>query len=374
MSTYMKTVFLSLLLSTSMLFAIEVPKVESTLPKVDVYIVPKAKNIMIDLKYPARVTSAKNVRIVARVSGILEKKYFTEGATIHKGDLLYKIEPSIYAADVQSAKAALELEKSKLDKAQKDWSRAKGLFADKAISEQDKDIAYYAYTSAQALVEVAKANLEKAMISLRYTNVIATINGVAGMKMIDEGDFVKEGTPLTTITQTNPIYVEFSIPNIDTLKQKYALENGKWSNLQAAKLKASLILNDREYLETGHINFVDSQLSVTTSTLKVRAVFENNKAELLAGQYVKIKLSGIVHKNVLSVPQKAVLQNPLGTIVFVVVQGKIKVKPVKILDTVGESFIVSGVASKDVVVTNNFFRIKPGVSISIDKITNKQDD
>jgi membrane fusion protein (multidrug efflux system) len=374
MKSYIKTVIISGLLITSSLYGAEAPKAGATLPKVDVYVVPKAKNIPVELEYPARVTSVKNVTIVARVSGILEKKYFTEGATVHKGDLLYKIEPNIYAADVQSAKATLELEKSKFDKAQKDWTRAKGLYEDKAISEQDKDTAYFAYTSAQASVDVAKANLDKAMVSLNYTDVKATINGVTGMKMIDEGDFVKEGTSLTTITQTNPIYAEFSIPDINTIKQKYTLENGNWSNMQAAKLKASLIVDGQKYKEMGNVDFVDAQVDQATSTLKVRAIFKNNATKLLAGQYVKVKLIGIISKNVLSVPQKAVLQNPLGTIVFVVVNGKVSVKPVKILNTVGQNFIVSGVASKDVVVVNNFFRIKPGASVAIDKTINKQED
>lgn len=374
MRTYIKTTLISGLLIVSSLYAAETTKPVASIPKVDVYIVPKAKNIPVELEYPARISSVKNVTIVARVSGILEKKYFTEGTTIHKGDLLYKIEPDTYEADVQSATATLELEKSKFDKTKKDWLRAKGLFEDKAISEQDKDTAYFAYTSAQASVDVAKANLDKAMVSLNYTDVKATISGIAGMKMVDVGDFVKEGTSLTTLTQTNPIYVQFSIPDINAMKQKYTLAHGTWSKMQDAKLKAALIIDGKQYKEEGDVSFVDVQLNQETSTLKARAIFKNNATQLLAGEYVKVKLIGVISKNVLTVPQKAVLQNPLGTIVFVVINGKVAVKPVKILNTVGQNFIVSGVTSKDVVVVNNFFRIKPGASVAIDKIINKQED
>lgn len=340
-------------------------------PKVDVYVVPEAKDTPVALEYPARINSVKNVTITSRVSGVLQKKFFVEGATIHKGDMLYKIEPDVYQAAYNSAKATLELESAKMQKAKKDWERADGLYKDKAISEQDKDSAYFAYETAKASVDVAKAELQRVSVDLNYTNVKATIDGVAGMKQVDVGDYVKEGSALLSITQTNPIFADFSIPNINTLKKKYRLENGSWSNMQGADLKASLIVDGKVYEELGRVDFIDTRIDASTSTLKARAVFNNTPAKLIAGQFAKIKIMGVISKNSISVPQKAVLQNPLGTIVFVVVKGKVAVKPVKILDTAGQNFVVSGVAPKDVVIVNNFFRAKPGAPVKIDKTINK---
>lgn len=371
-SKYLSTAIIlgSVAFGTSLL-AQEAKPTARPAPKVDVYIVPEPKDTQVSLEYPARINSVKNVTITARVSGVLEKKYYVEGATVHKGDLLYKIEPDVYKAAFNSAQATLDLENAKMQKAQKDWKRAEGLYKDKAISEQDKDSAYFAYETAKASVNVAKAELKKVSVDMNYTEVKATINGVAGMKQIDVGDYVKEGSALLSITQTNPIFADFSIPDINSLKRKYELEKGSWSNMQGAGLKASLIVDGKPYEGLGDIDFIDANVDAATSTLKARAIFENNSAQLIAGQFAKIKIIGVISKQVISVPQKAVLQNPLGTTVFVVVDGKASVKPVKILDTAGQNFVVSGVKPKEVVVVNNFFRIKPGASVTIDKTINK---
>lgn len=335
--------------------------------KVDVFVVGSSKDISVPLEYPARLSLIKDVTVTARVTGVLQKKYYTEGAMVHKGQLLYTIEPDTYAATVESAKANLALENAKLDKAQKDWQRAQGLYQDKAISEQDKDSAFYAYQTALASANVAKAALHKANVDLGYTSVRATISGVSGMKMVDVGDLVKEGTALVTITQTNPIFAEFSIPDINGLKKKYQLQKAGWSHLSSAKLQASLEVDGKPYGALGKIDFVDSRLDKSTSTLKARAVFENRSGTLLAGSFAKIKLMGIVAKNSLTVPQKAVLQSPLGSIVFTVQNGKVVPKPVKIIDTADQYFVVDGVAPRDVVIVNNFFRVKPGDTVKIDK-------
>lgn len=340
-------------------------------PKVDVFIVGASKDMQIPLEYPARLSSIRDVTLTARVTGVLQKKYYTEGKMVKKGELLYKIEPDTYAANVESAKANLALENSKLDKAQKDWQRADGLFKDKAISEQEHDSAFYSYQSAKASVGVAKAALHKVSVDLGYTDVRATISGITGMKMADVGDLVKEGTPLVNITQTNPIYAEFSIPDLNGLKKKYQLARGNWSHLASAKLQASLEIDGKHYATMGRVDFIDSHLDKATSTLKARAVFENPTGALLAGSFVKVKLSGVVSKNIITLPQKAVLQSPLGAMVFTVQNGKAVPKPVKILDTTDQFFSVDGVSPKDVVIVNNFFRVKPGDAIIVDKTINK---
>ncbi|QOP41131.1 efflux RND transporter periplasmic adaptor subunit [Sulfurimonas marina] len=361
------------LLFTTALTAKETTNPAAAAPKVDVYVVKKAKEAPVSLEYPSRITSAKDVTITARVSGVLEKQLYTEGSLVSKGTPMYKIEPDIYEAEVASKKADLNVATVQFEKAQKDWERAEGLYSEKAISEQDKDTAYFAYLSAKANVDAAHAELQKVQVNLNYTNVRATISGVTGMRMVDEGDYVTVGTALVKLTQTDPIYAEFSIPEISKLKQKYSLANGSWKELQKAKLQAVLVIDGKEYEENGRIDFIDTRVDNATSTLKARAVFKNKDAKLVAGEFAKLKLIGVVSKNVLFVPQKSVLQNPLGTIVFVVVDGKVAVRPVKIIEASGDKFIVSGVQPKDVVIVNNFFRIKPNTPVSIDKTINAQE-
>lgn len=365
LTTTLSNILLASVLLYSSSFAAGTPK---TPAKVDVTIVSSPKDIEVSLEYPARFISVQDAIITARVTGVLQKKYYIEGEYVHKGDLLYKIEPDSYIVNVESAKAALQLENAKLAKAQKDWARVDALYKDKAISEQEKDSAYYAFQTAKASVNIAKAALKKASIDLAYTNVRATISGMSGMKMVNVGEFVKEGTPLVAVTRTNPIYAEFSIVNFNALKQKYQLKKGSWNHLQNANLKVSLMIDGKAYGSLGKIDFIDSHLDKSTSTLKARAVFENRSLGALSGGFARVRVMGIISKNVMSVPQKAVLQTPLGTTVFVVVNKKIVSKPVKILSTAGTKFVVQGVSVNDVVVLNNFFRIKPGDVVIIDKI------
>lgn len=369
----LKVSFVVSLLLTTAINADGAPQAAPSAPKVDVYVVKETKEAPVSLEYPSRITSAKDVTITARVSGVLEKQLYTEGDLVQKGAAMYKIEPDIYAAEVASKQANLNVATVQLEKAQKDWDRADSLYKEKAISEQDKDSAYFTYLAAKANLDVAKAELRKVQVDLDYTTVRATINGISGMRLVDVGDYVTVGTPLVKITQTDPIYAEFSIPQIRQLKEKYSLKEGSWKNLQGAKLQAILVIDGKEYPEKGSINFIDSSVDNATSTLKARAVFKNKDAKLVAGEFAKLKLVGIVSKDVLAVPQKAVLQNPLGTIVFVVVDGKVAIRPVKIIEASEDKFIVSGVQPKDVVIVNNFFRIKPNTPVTVDKTINAQE-
>ena len=371
--SFIKLSLITTLLFSSAVFAQEQQKQAPMAPKVDVYVVKEVKQAPVSLEYPARIQSLKEVTITARVSGVLEKQVYAEGAKLSKNDLMYKIEPTIYEADVAAKKANLSVVTAMYEKAQKDWERARGLYEEKAISEQDKDTVYFAYVIAKANVDVARAELDKVQVNLDYTDVKSTINGVAGMKLVDVGDYVTIGTPLVKMTQIDPIYAEFSIPNINNIKEKYALKYGSFKDLQDAKLKAVLIVDGKEYPQEGEIDYVASHIDSATSTLKARAIFRNKDAKLLAGEFAKIKIVGVVSNNVLSVPQKAVLQNPLGTIVFVVVDGKVAIRPVKIIEASDDKFIVQGVQPKDVVIVNNFFRVKPNAPVIIDKTINAQE-
>lgn len=357
-----KIVLSSCLILGTTVVAKEQKKVQQMAPKVDIYIVKEQKEMPLSLKYPARIDAVKEVTVTARVSGVLQKQFYQEGKVLKKGTLMYQIEPDLFEAELASKKATLAVEDAKLQKAKKDFERAEKLYKEQAISEQEYDNAHFAYLSAKANVGVAKAELQKAQVNLEYTKVSATIKGIARMRMVDTGDYVTAGTLLVKMLQTDPVYAEFSIPNFSKIKKKF----------QGIKLQAKLFINGTEYPKKGYVDFIDSSIDKSTSTTKARAVFKNLKSALLPGEFAEIELIGAVEKHVLTVPQKAVLQNPLGTIVFVVVDGKAAVKPVRIIESSGDKFIVSGVEPKDKVVVNNFFRVRPNSPVTIDKTINAQ--
>ena len=342
-------------------------------PAVDVYKIASAKEEALSLQYPGKTISSQSVTIKARANGILMKKFFNEGDFVKEGDVLYKIEPDTYEAALNLAKANVNALDVQLQKATKDWERIKALYESGASSEQEKDSAYWTYEGAIASLASAKASLQTATINLDRTTIKATMSGMTGLKQVDVGALVSDGTALVDITQITPLHVEFSIPDIDVMKQKYNIKNGKWSNPTEGKLKASLQVGDAKFKEIGVVDFMDSSLNAKTGSLKARATFKNEGKELLPNQFVKVNLVGLTRTNVIKVPQKAVLQNPLGTVVFVVEDGKAVVKPVKVGEASENDYVIeNGLKEGDVVVVNNFFRIKAGAPVKVDKVINEE--
>ncbi len=362
-----------LLLSAVMLFGASSlqaeeskPMAAQAAPMVDVYTVSRAAQMPISLEYPARLKSIRSAMVVARVSGVLMKKMYEEGSFVKKGSLLYTIESDIYAALVHEREADMALQEALLKKAQRDWERAEALYRDQALSMQEYDSALSAFETAKAGLNAAKAKLASANVDLGYTQVIAPISGIAGIKETDLGNVVSSGTALVNITQSDPILAEFSIPDVDRLKALYALQEGRWSDAGKDGLKAKL--NVGGVVKEGTIDYIDPVIDAKTGSVKARAVFKNDDAFLMQGAFGRITVTGFVRNDVVMVPQKAVLQNPMGTIVFVIDEGKAAVRPVKLGDTAGDKFIVEeGLNEGDVVIVNNFFRVKPGMDVTIDK-------
>jgi len=351
-------------------FAANKPKVRKMpLIHVDVYRVEQPKNQQVTLTYPARLKSIRSVTIVARVSGVLLKKFYKEGQFVKKGELLYKIEPYIYKAKYDAALAVLEKAKANLYKAKKDWKRYKALYNKKVISQEKMDDITDAYKSAVAAIDQAKANVESAKINLGYTNVKATISGITGLKLVDVGDYVQTGEKLVTITQIKPIYAEFSFADSDFLKIKTDILKGKLT--AAHRLNAYITQGSKRY--EGFVDFIDSKIDLSTSTVKARAIFKNKNGNLMPGEFVRVNVGGYVRKNVITIPQEALIQNSMGKMVFTVVKGRVVPRFVNVSLGTKNTFIVnSGLGPGELVVIDNFFKLRPGMPVKIDKIINQQ--
>ena len=341
-------------------------------PKADIYIIETASDLPIVLKYPAEIKSYKDVNVVSRVLGVLEKKFFTEGQNVKEGDLLYQIEDDIYKAKVDAAKASVQMSQASLDNAVRKWKRVKKLFASKAVSTETKDNSFSSYEQAMASLALSKAQLHQAQIDLDYTKVKAPINGTTGLKKVDVGDLVSSNPPtkLISITKNDVIYVEFSMP----LSDYKNIKNNLWVLPKKNELKVTLQIDNKPTKKMGLVNFMDVNVDKSTSTVKIRASVDNADSYLMPGSFVRVFLNNVVQKNVITIPQKAVLQNPLGTIVFVENQGKVGVRPVIVGKETGNKYVVAGgpLKSGDRVIVNNFFRLKPGGLVDADKVINQQ--
>ncbi|MDX1809826.1 MAG: efflux RND transporter periplasmic adaptor subunit [Sulfurospirillaceae bacterium] len=341
-------------------------------PKADIFIVQAPKELPITLKYPAQIDSFKSVKVVSRVLGVLEKKYFTEGQHVAKGELLYKIEDRSYKAKVDAAKASVKMSEASLENATRNWKRIKKLYASKAVSQETRDSALSAFSQAEAALSLAKAQLMQAQIDLNYTEVKAPISGTIGLKQVDVGDLVTQTPPTTlvNITQNDKVYVEFSMPMSDYIN----IKNKVWTLPSNGKMLVSLEIDGKPYKQVGVVDFIDVNINKDTSTVKLRAVFDNKDGYLMPGSFARVTINDISEKNVILIPQKAVLQNPLGTIVFIVEKGKVAVRPVFVENEAGDKFTIKPGTLKtgDKVIINNFFRLKPGANVQIDKTVNSQ--
>ncbi|HEO98212.1 MAG TPA: efflux RND transporter periplasmic adaptor subunit [Epsilonproteobacteria bacterium] len=318
------------------------------------------KDATIEKTYPAILNAYEKADIVARVSGILEEKHFTEGAFVKKGDPLYTIEQDIYQAKLETAQAVLEKAQSTLKRAEKDWQRAKALQKTNSISQKEIDAYLYEYTNAKAELSNAKANLKQAQIEFDYTIIKAPINGIAGIKKQDIGDYIQVGAEsslLTTVTNTDPLHVAFSIPKSDV---------GLY--LSQIKQPGTVIkVVDRQKNESeqnGTIDYIAPEIDQNTNTLLLRARIDNKEGKLLPGDFVKVSIKGLITPNTAVIPEEAVLQTPGGAMVYVVEEGTAKMRPIKTDILTKEGIIVkSGLKEGEKIIINNIPKVRPNAKV-----------
>jgi membrane fusion protein (multidrug efflux system) len=327
------------------------------------------EDVFISLEYPARIKSVQQVQVVAKVPGTLERKFFKEGSFVTEGTLLYQIDPVKYEAAYDLAKAQLNIAAAAAKEAERNWQRTEKLYEKNALSQREYDIAQNAYESTKAQVEAAEASLKNAKIDLDYTKIKATANGSIGESLQDLGSYVgtsSANSVLAVITQTNPIYAEFSLPDIDFLKRKYSLNKGEWNSITKAKLPVKIITPAGDtYDNLGTFDFLDNLVDPQTSTIKARATFDNKNKVLIPGLFVRVSIEGLVRKDVLLVPQKAVMQDPSGNYVYIIKDGKAKKTPIKTDETVadGKVIVTEGLNDNEEVIIDNLTKIRPNADV-----------
>ncbi|MCS7149529.1 MAG: efflux RND transporter periplasmic adaptor subunit [Caldimicrobium sp.] len=320
------------------------------------------QEIVYELEYPGKTKSAAEIKVVARVSGILREVYFKEGSYVNKGVLLGVVEREPYKISYDQAKAQLEKAQVELQRAEKDWVRVSNAFRDRLVSEAERDKALYDFEMAKAKVKEAQSNLSQAELNLRYTEIRAEIEGILGKKFIDAGNLVSPGTPITSIIQIKPLEIEFSIPERD-LAQLGVKENPR----KLMHKRVELHIDNFGAPESATIFFVDSKFD-ETSSLKVKALYPNKGARLLPEMFLRVKVRGIPQRAIL-VPQKMVLDSPRGTYVFIVEGNKTKIRPIKIVASYKDYYVVeSGVRTDDLIVADNLVRLRPDMPVKIEKI------
>ena len=344
-------------------------------PEIPVFEV-RQQDVPIYNELAGQIYGQKDIPIRARVDGLLEKISFEEGSRVRKGQLLYSIDPEPYMAEVAAQESLLAQAQTLMVNAKNELERYIPLAEMKAVSESDLDAAQASYDAARANVDAARANLRQARIRLGYCSIEAPIDGLIGATLAREGEYVgRNPNPviLNTLSRIDTVRVQFSISEAKYLQLFKARAAGRSSEevtreVQEGRMapNVELILADGSlYDEKGSIDFVNSQINVSTGSLLIQASFPNPSRILRPGLYAKVRLQLTVAEDALLVPQRC-LTELQGQYSVMVVDEKntIATRPVEVVQRIGDMALIGkGVAPGEKVVVDALQKVRSGMQV-----------
>ena len=327
-------------------------------------------NINVYGEYVGRIRAHQFVEVHARVEGYLEKMLFKEGSYIEKGQTLFIIDPRLYEAHVEKAKAQLNKAQAIAKKAERDLNRIRPLYELNAASQLDLDDAIAAYESAKAEVTISQANLTQAELTLGYTRVCSPISGYISERVADIGTLVGPSAGkslLATIVKSDSVRVDFSMTALDYLKSKERnvrlgaqADSAKWDSFVTITLPDGTV-----YPYRGLVDFADPQVDPKTGTFSVRAEMPNPDHRLLPGECTKVKVLLDVREHAVKVPVKAMVIEKGGAYVYVVRPDSIVEK--RFIETgpeLGRDIVVErGLASGEKIVVEGIHKLVHGTKV-----------
>jgi membrane fusion protein, multidrug efflux system len=328
--------------------------------------VMRATAVPIVTQLPGRVNALRNAEVRPQISGVIQKRLFSEGALVRQGQPLYQIDQSLYRAAAAQAAANLASAQAQAEAAQTRANRYKPLAAEQAVAQQDYTDAVAQARAAQASIAQNRAALNTAQINLRFTTVPAPITGRIGRSLFTEGALVtlNQQDPLAVISQLDSVFVDIQQSSADILALRRNLAAG---GALPGGATARLILEDGStYGYTGTIQFSEVTVNQATGTVTLRAKFPNPQGTLLPGMFVKAVFEQGVEQGAYLVPQPALLRD-LGGDAFVYLvgkDGKAERRTVKAERTFGDSWVVTGgLKAGDKVISQGTANLKQGMKV-----------
>ncbi|MEH3143999.1 MAG: efflux RND transporter periplasmic adaptor subunit [Methylobacterium frigidaeris] len=324
-------------------------------------VVPATVPRLFDL--PGRLASTRVAEVRAQVAGIIQERTFEEGSLVRKGDVLFRIDPAVYKAEVDAKAAALARAEATRVQAQRQSERTETLVERQAASTAQNDIAVATLRQAEADVASAKAQLARARIDLDYATVRAPIAGRIGRALVTEGALVGQGeaTKLALIQQIDPIYADFNAS---------ASDPGFLADRAAGKQETEVRLvhaGSSPYPDSGKLLFSDVSVDPGTGQVSLRATFPNPKAALLPGTYVRVRVAQGTMPGAVIVPAQAIQRSSAGVAqVFVLRADKtLALRPLRIGALTDAGWIVEeGLKPGETVVVEGFQKIQPGMAVN----------
>jgi len=300
------------------------------------------------------------VTVTARVDGELQKIAFTEGQSVHKGDLLAQIDPRPNQAAYEQAVAIKTKDASLLANAKRDLDRYTLLQPQDLASKQTVDTAHALVDQLAAQLQVDQAIIDNARTQLDYTRITSPINGRTGIRLIDPGNIVRAAatTGIVVVTQVQPISVVFTLPEEEL--------SAVGAALAAGPVQVTIVSRDGgAELDQGTLSLIDNEIDQSTGTAKLKATFANEHNTLWPGQYVNARVLVRTDRSALTLPTAAVQLGPNGPFTYVIKNDStVEVRALKIGDESGGMTVVKdGLAFNERVVTSNQYRLQPGVHV-----------
>jgi len=332
-----------------------------------VHVVTATKeDLKVHIKAIGNVVPLNTVTVRSRVDGQLLRILFEEGQQVKAGELLAEIDPATYKVRLAQTEGSLQETRAQLKNAEDDLRLYERLIEQKSIAKQQFD-------KQQALVEQLRgtlknntAQVDDARLQLSYTRITAPITGRLGLRRVDVGNLVKTGDTdgLVTITQTQPIAVSFTIPENQLVAVRGAY-------LAAEKASSTLPVeawdrSEQSLLATGKLTTLDNQIDTATGTLRLKAQFDNTDDSLFPNQFVNARLHLSTLDGAVTIPIDAVQYGSKGTYVYVVEEGKAKIRPIKLGALEGaRTSVLEGLAEGKQVVLEGIDRLWEGKDVKV---------
>ena len=339
---------------------------------------PVVKQLIEWDEFSGRLGAIASVEVRARVSGYLQSTHFAEGKEVQEGELLFIIDPRRYDAELARAKAERERGRAALELATAEAGRAAKLVETRAISAEEADVKAKGRQGAEAALAAAQALVDQAKLEVDWTRVTAPISGRVGRKLVTEGNLITGGpngaTVLTTIIQLDPIYGYFDVDEQSALKYRELARMGKRASALFQEIPAQMgLANESGFPHEGKIDFVDTEISAATGSIKARGVFANPDRLMSPGFFARVRIPGSGRYEAMLVRDSAIGSDQGRAFVYVVGEdGKATPRPVATgpLED-GLRIVREGLKAEERVVINGLMAIRPGAPVQAEEVEMK---